>query len=74
MHVVLKLWLLGTVVGVAGALIWAFAPVLVPLLLLTVGLGFLVRAIVALARRLERARDAAAKPAAVPDATRPPDD
>jgi hypothetical protein len=50
----LRLWLLGTLLIVAGVLIWAFAPVLIFLALLAGGLGALSLAMVALARGLER--------------------
>jgi len=56
MTTILKLWFLATAAFLSAALIWAFAPVLVPLLGLTVGLGLLVLAIVAFARWLERKR------------------
>ena len=50
----LRLWLLGTLLIVAGVLIWAFAPVLIFVALLAGGLGILSLAMVALARGLER--------------------
>lgn len=50
----LRLWLIATAVLLAGAMVWAFAPVLVPVALVLVGLGGLVAAIVALARAFER--------------------
>ncbi|MDX2159038.1 MAG: hypothetical protein SFW09_21245 [Hyphomicrobiaceae bacterium] len=53
---ILRFWLLATGLSLAGMLIWAFVPVLVPLLGLTVGLGGLVACIVAAARWLERQR------------------
>ena len=53
----LRVWFLVTALLVAGALIWSFAPILVPILGLTVAMGGLVAVIVALARRLERWRD-----------------
>jgi len=50
----LRLWVLGTLLFVAGVLIWAFAPVLIFVALLAGGLGVLSLAMVALARGLER--------------------
>lgn len=52
----LRLWLIGTAVFIVGAMIWGFAPILVPLLLVFVGLAVLVAIIVRLARALERWR------------------
>jgi uncharacterized protein HemY len=52
----LRLWLIGTAVFIVGAMIWGFAPILVPLLLVFVGLAALVAVIVRLARALERWR------------------
>lgn len=54
MTTVLKIWFLATAAFLAAALIWAFAPILVPVMVLTVGLGGLVAVIVACARWLER--------------------
>lgn len=54
MQTVLKVWFLATAAFLCGAMIWAFAPVLVPILGLTLGLGVLVAAIVGFARWLER--------------------
>jgi hypothetical protein len=56
MQSVLKIWFLATAVLLAGAVIWAFAPVLVVVALVTVGLGLLVRVMVAFARWVERKR------------------
>ncbi|MGE0768177.1 MAG: hypothetical protein AB7L90_17100 [Hyphomicrobiaceae bacterium] len=56
MQTVLKVWFLASAAVLAAATIWAFAPVLVPVLGLTAGLGGLVAIIVAFARRLERQR------------------
>lgn len=56
MQGVLGVWLLATGLFLAGAMIWAFVPVLVPILGLTAGLALLVGAIVALARWIERLR------------------
>jgi hypothetical protein len=50
----LRLWLLGTALILAGLMIWAFAPVLVFLALLVVGLGIVSFASIGLARALER--------------------
>ncbi len=56
MSTVLRFWLLGTAAFLAGAMIWAFVPVLVPILGLTAGIGGLVAVIVGFARGLERYR------------------
>src|SRR5262245_29181223 len=53
----LRLWLLGTLLILVGISIWAFAPVLIFLALLTGGLGLLSLAMVGLARGLERGLD-----------------
>lgn len=52
----LRAWFLGTGALIGGALIWAYVPILVPVIAVTVGLGVLVAIIVAAARRLERSR------------------
>ena len=52
----LKIWLIATAVFIVGALVWGFAPILVPLVLVFVGLTVLVAAIVRIARALERWR------------------
>lgn len=51
---VLAIWFLLSALVLLAALIWAFAPVLVPFIGITVGLGGLVAVIVALARLLEQ--------------------
>ena len=56
MRSMLTIWFLATGTIVAGALIWAFVPLLVPVLGLTAALGVLVAGIVALARWIERLR------------------
>lgn len=56
MQTVLKIWFLATAAFLAAVVIWSFAPILVPLLGLTAGLGGVVALIVAFARWLERAR------------------
>ena len=56
MREVLRIWFLATGLLLAGALIWAFVPVLVPIIGLTIAMGGLVAVIVALARWLERRR------------------
>lgn len=56
MQQILRLWFLATAVLLASAMIWAFVPVLVPILALTAALAALVFGIVAFARWLERAR------------------
>lgn len=48
----LRLWLIVSVLIVAGVLVWAFAPVLVFVLLLSVALGALSASMIALARAL----------------------
>ena len=53
---VLRLWLLGTALLAAVLLVWAFAPVLLFLGLLTGALGALSFAIIGLARALQKAR------------------
>jgi len=52
----LRAWLIGTGVLLAGALVWALVPILVPLVLVFVGLGGIVALIVWLARAYERRR------------------
>lgn len=52
-----KVWFLGTALVIAGFLVWNFAPILVPLLAVTLGLGGMVMAIVGLARHYQRKRD-----------------
>lgn len=58
MQTVLRVWFLATGVLLAGWAIWAFAPVLVPLLGLAALMIIPVAAIVAFARWLERKRGA----------------
>jgi hypothetical protein len=53
---ILRLWLIGTVVFIVGALTWGFMPILVPFVMVLGGLGALVAVIVWLARRFERRR------------------
>jgi hypothetical protein len=53
---ILRLWLIGTVVFIVGALTWGFMPILVPIVMVLGGLGALVAVIVWLARRFERSR------------------
>jgi hypothetical protein len=52
----LRLWLLATGALILLAVIWAFAPILIPIFVLTAGLGVVVAGVVAAARWLERAR------------------
>jgi hypothetical protein len=59
MQKILRIWFLATGVFLAGAMIWAFAPVLVPIIGLTAAIGVLVAGIVGLARRIERIRGGA---------------
>lgn len=56
MQIVLRLWLLATALFVGSAMVWSFAPVLVPVLGLTVAIGLLAAAIVGFARWIERKR------------------
>ena len=51
----LRLWLIGTGLVLGAILVWAFAPVLVFLALLTGALGVLAIGTIGLARSLERA-------------------
>ena len=51
----LRLWLIGTALIAAAVLVWAFAPVLVFIGLLTLCLGAFAAAMIGLARALERA-------------------
>ncbi|HEY5829568.1 MAG: hypothetical protein ACAH24_15600 [Hyphomicrobiaceae bacterium] len=53
----LRIWLWATVVMLAGLLVWAFAPVLVFLALLTLGIGLLSALMIALARSLQKSRE-----------------
>ena len=52
----LRIWLIGTALLLASAMVWAFVPILVPLLIVFVGLGGLVAIIVWTARAYERRR------------------
>ncbi len=58
----LRIWLIGTALFLASAMVWAFVPILVPILLVFVGLGGLVAIIVAAARAYERRRGAGRHP------------
>ena len=49
----LRLWLLATTVFAVGVLVWAFAPVMLFVLLLVGGLGALSALMIALARGLQ---------------------
>ena len=49
---VLRLWLLATAVIVAALSLWAFAPVMIFVLLLTAGLGVVSALMIGLARLL----------------------
>lgn len=53
----LRLWLAGTAVVVAGMAVWAFAPVLVFVALLTAALGAIAAAMILLAYRLRAWRE-----------------
>lgn len=50
----LRLWFAGTLVLLGGAMVWSFAPILIPVFAIAVGMGLLVAGIVKLARKLER--------------------
>lgn len=52
-----QIWMLGTAIVVGGLMLWAFAPILIPLLLVAGGLGLVAAGIVALARCIERRRN-----------------
>ena len=54
----MKIWLGGSGAVIVAMIVWAFAPVLIPVLGMTAGLAAVVFAIVAGARWLERARSA----------------
>jgi hypothetical protein len=58
----LRIWLTVTAVLLGGAMVWAFAPILVPLFLVTIGLGGLVTLIVRAARAYERSRSRGGAP------------
>lgn len=53
---VVRLWFLATALLVAGGLIWSFAPILVPMIAITLGLGGVVVATIALAQWVDRNR------------------
>lgn len=55
--ILLRAWLIGTAVLLVVGMVWAFAPILVPLILVFLGLGGLVALIVGAARAYERRRD-----------------
>jgi uncharacterized membrane protein YesL len=50
----LQLWFAATAMVVAGFVMWAYVPILIPLLALTAALGLLTVCIVSLARFAER--------------------
>jgi hypothetical protein len=52
----LRAWFVGTALLLAAVLVWAFAPVLLFIALLTAGLGLLCLVTIGLARALERLR------------------
>jgi len=58
----LRAWLIGTAIFLIGAMVWAFAPILVPAAMVLVGLGGLVAIIVTAARAFERRRGAVKPP------------
>jgi hypothetical protein len=53
----LRLWLIGSVALLIGLAVWAFAPVLVFVVLLAVVLGILCALMIALARGLQAWRE-----------------
>ncbi len=55
--ILLRAWLIGTAVLLIVGMVWAFAPILVPLIIVFLGLGGLVALIVGAARAYERRRD-----------------
>jgi len=56
MRQVVQLWFVGTAVFLSAAMIWAFVPVLIPVLGVTAGLGVIVAGMVSIARWIERYR------------------
>ena len=52
----LAIWFFVTALVILAALIWAFAPILVPVIAVAVGLGLVVPGIIWLARQLEKYR------------------
>jgi hypothetical protein len=53
----LRLWLAATAIALAGLAVWAFAPVLVFVALLTLALGLLAGGMILLAHRLRAWRE-----------------
>jgi len=53
----LRLWLAATAIVLGAIAVWAFAPVLVFVVLLAAGLGLVSLAMIALARALRRWRE-----------------
>ena len=53
----LRLWMIGTSLVVVGLMVWAFAPVLVFVVLVTAGLGIVSAAMIAIARTLQAWRE-----------------
>jgi hypothetical protein len=53
----LRIWLIGTAAILMGMAVWAFAPVLVFVALLTAGLGILSALMIGLARALRAWRE-----------------
>jgi hypothetical protein len=58
----LRIWLFVTALFLASAMVWAFVPILVPLIIVFIGLGGLVVIIVAAARAYERRRGGGRSP------------
>jgi uncharacterized membrane protein HdeD (DUF308 family) len=53
----LRVWFIASAALLVGLLIYAYAPILIPLLAVTIGLGLVTAGIVRLARRFDRRRD-----------------
>lgn len=58
----IQLWFAGTAALILGFLIWNYAPILVPLLAVTIGLGVLCAVIVSIAGRFRRLGPSDAEP------------
>jgi hypothetical protein len=53
---IVRVWLLATFLAMVCGLIWGYAPILIPVLGIAAGLGFMTWGIVSGARALERRR------------------
>lgn len=49
----LRIWLLATCGAIGAALLWSFAPILIPVLLVAAGLGLVAVIVIAAARLIE---------------------